>query len=388
MGHYTEVYKCGVLRTSDLWQCYNCNFIHSFSIGERERLTYMKLNAVEGHTRTVDRDNIYEDVVDMYRSGDIVGECPIHIKYSTEEALDYGGVQRDMFSAFWEEAYSKFFEGATLLVPMVHPHMDMATYPILGRIISHGYLVTGHLPVRIALPTLINMLLGPKSVPCQLLLDAFLDYISAHERSVFREALRYGYEGRFPSSVQETLLNVLSRFGCRQLPTPTNLRCCIEHIAKYEFVSRPSAAVFAVHSGIPNSHQVFWMQQTVSSVSTIYQKLTVTAKKVSDMLMLPETKSQNEERVYSYLTTMLGNMNSNELRSFLRFVTGSSVCSSNEILVTFNSVSGLARRPLAHTCDSTLELSSTYMNFDEFYGDFMAIFDKVNREFSFRMDAL
>ena len=44
----------------------------------------------------------------MYRSGDIVGECPIHIKFSREEALDYGGVQRDMFSAFWEEVYSVF----------------------------------------------------------------------------------------------------------------------------------------------------------------------------------------------------------------------------------------------------------------------------------------
>ena len=371
------------------WPMTTLLFFFFFLIGERKRLMYMKsVNAVKGGTRIVDRNNVYEDVIDMYRCGDIVGECPIHIKFSSEEGLDYGGVQRDMFSAFWEQAYSEFFEGATLLIPMVNPHMKMSIYPILGRIISHGYLVAGHLPVRIALPTLINMLLGPKTVSCQILLETFLDYISAHERAVFKEALTYDIDGKFSSTIQETLLSVLSRFGCRQLPSPYNLKSCIEHIAQYEFITRPAAAVFAVYSGIPLTHQGFWMQQSVQSMSMIYQKLTVTAEKVRGMLVLPQAQSPNEERVYGYLTTMIGNMNTNELRSFLRFVTGSTVCSSNDILVTFNILSGLSRRPIAHTCDSTLELSSTYINFDEFYEDFKVIFDKVNEEFSFRMDAL
>jgi hypothetical protein len=356
---------------------------------EKQRLVYMKsVNALKGSTRVIDRDNIYEDVIDMYRSGDIVGECPIHIEFSGEQARDYGGVQRDMFSALWEDVYSKFFEGATLLTPMVHPHMDMSIYPVLGRVLSHGYLVAGHLPVRIALPTLINMLLGPKTVSRTILLEAFLDYISATERTIFKEALTYGTEGKFPGAIQETLLSVLSRFGCRQLPTPVNLSGCIEKIAQYEFLSRPAAAIFSVYSGIPLNHQNFWMKQDISSISHIYHLLTVTAKKVADLLMISATKSSNEERVSGYLTTMIGNISTNELRLFIRFVTGSTVCSSSEILVTFNSLGGLGRRPLAHTCDSTLELSSTYMNYEEFYLDFKAIFDKVNEEFTFRMDAL
>ena len=68
---------------------------------------------------------------------------------------------------------------------MVHPHLDMTIFPILGRILSHGYLVAGHLPVRISLPALINMLLGPKQVT-QILLESFLDYISGTERRVFK----------------------------------------------------------------------------------------------------------------------------------------------------------------------------------------------------------
>ena len=100
---------------------------------------------------------------------------------------------------------TQFFEGATLVIPMVHPHMDTSIYPVLGRVLSHGYLVAGHLPVRSALPTLINMLLGPKPVSSTILLEAFLDYISTTERTIFKEALTYGAERKFSSAIQETL---------------------------------------------------------------------------------------------------------------------------------------------------------------------------------------
>ena len=97
------------------------------------------------------------------------------------------------------------------------------------------------------------------------------------------------------------------------------------------------------------------MKQSVSSLSQLYESLTVTAKKVNDLLVHTDAQSMNEERVYGYLTTMIGNMNINELRSFLRFVTESTVCNSTKILVTFNSSTGLASRPLAHTCEPTLD---------------------------------
>ena len=67
--------------------------------------------------------------------------------------IDRGGLQRDMNSAFWEQAYKKLFEGATILTLMIHPQTDMSVFAILGRIFSHGYFVAGILPTRIAFPT-------------------------------------------------------------------------------------------------------------------------------------------------------------------------------------------------------------------------------------------
>ena len=77
--------------------------------------------------------------------------------------------------------------------------------------------------------------------------------------------------------------------------------------------------------------------------------------------------SKNEERVYSCFSCMIGNMNVIGGRNCVRFVTGNSVCSTTGISVTFNSLSGLGRRPIAHTCDCILQLSSTHLNYDEFY---------------------
>ena len=77
------------------------------------------------------------------------------------------------------------------------------------RIISHGYLVTGHFPVRIALPTLLNMLLGPQNVPTHILLEAFLDFVSSHERVVFKQALA---SARKLSSVTQFMTQYLVSF--------------------------------------------------------------------------------------------------------------------------------------------------------------------------------
>ena len=62
-----------------------------------------------------------------------------------------------------------------------------------------------------------------------------------------------------------------------------------------------------------------------------------------------------------------------ETQAFLRFVTGSSACSSYPLLVVFNSEEGIARHPIAHTCGFTLELSTQY----DSYADFATVFSSA-----------
>jgi len=135
-------------------------------------------HSVFGNEHCIEWSNVYQNVIDLYKTNEIIHECPIFIKFKGEKAVDNGIVQCDMYSSFWEIAYKKLFEGAMLLTPMVHPQMDLGIFPIIGHILSHGYLTAGILPVRITLPTLICMLLGPTaSVSKEVLLDTFLDYV-------------------------------------------------------------------------------------------------------------------------------------------------------------------------------------------------------------------
>ena len=50
---------------------------------------------------------------------------------------------------------------AAILVPQAHPHVDLGMFPVLGTILSHGFLVTRTLAVRIAFPCLAAVVLGP-----------------------------------------------------------------------------------------------------------------------------------------------------------------------------------------------------------------------------------
>ena len=348
----------------------------------------LSIGAKAGAKHTVQRCSLYDDVMNLYQSGEIIKESPLYTAYDSELAVDEGGVTRDMFSAFWEEAYSRLFDGATILIPLIHSQTDMGVFPILGKVISHGYLSSGYLPVRISLPSLIAMFLGPSvNIPRSFLLDALMDYISDNEREKLKIALQYkGTSSSFPTQeMKSDVISILSRLGCREVPTPRNLAELIVNVAKYEFCSKPAAAITMINCGIPDEHKPFWTDLGIDGINGIYTSLTVTSDKILKIID-GDCQSPGEERILAYLTSLIGNMKTNDLRNFLRFTTGSSVCIASKISVTFNSSSGLARRPIAHTCSNTLELSASYVNYHDFSAEWHAILGDTNNEWKWRMD--
>ena len=80
---------------------------------------------------------------------------PSEDTFCGERAVDTGGVGREFFSAFWEEAYRQAFDGASLLTLSVHAHVDLSSYTTLGKLLSHGPSCPYYVP------TLAAILLGP-----------------------------------------------------------------------------------------------------------------------------------------------------------------------------------------------------------------------------------
>ena len=166
---------------------------------------------------------------------------------------------------------------------------------------------------------------------------------------------------------------------------PGNLIELMAKVAKFEFCCKPSAAIAMMHSGVPPDHSGFWERLGVAGVQKLYYSLSVTRSKVLSLLN-GQCYSAAEEHIYGYLTTMIGNMSTNDLISFTRFVTGSSVCIARKIEVIFNSSSGFSRSPFGHTCTNTLELPLAYTNYHDFHTEWMSILSDTNDAWKWRMD--
>ena len=295
---------------------------------------------------------------------------------------------RDMFPAFWEEAFKYFFDGQNLLSPVVHPHTDMALLPTMGKILSHGYLVSGFLPVRIAFPVLAGILLGQNAqIPNRILVETFADSLCSFEASIIRNCLHFPASVTcFPGETENSLIAVLSRYGCREIPTPQTLERVLIQILSYEFRIKPLAAVCSIRSGIPVVEQPFWQNKTVEELYAFYLSLSATPSKVFDLINEPLVMNPNEQRIFGYLQVYVGDMKPEPLRRFLRFTTGSFVMIAKAITVSFNTLTGLGCRPIAHTCSCCIELPSTYMSYTDFEEEFTAIL--ADTEYSWQMHGI
>lgn len=91
-----------------------------------------------------------------------------------------------------------------------------------------------------------------------------------------------------------------------------------------------------------------------------------------EVIQLPDSLSAGEQETAKHLKRYIRGLDNEKLASFLRFCTGSDILSTDasgnfhQIQVRFNSLTGLARRPIAHTCGRVLELPVNYDDFMQF----------------------
>lgn len=233
-------------------------------IANEQRETFMNMQDTHfGLPHLINRKSIYKDILFLYeeKGDEILAEYPFHVRFEGELGVDSGGVSRDMFSAFFESVYECLFDGSCLLCPVVHPEMDQTSLSVIGRILSHAYMVTGILPNRIAFPCLAQCFLGTDVfLKDEILKDSFMDSISVHESNIIKRALTEVRNGvsSFSIEVKDELITLISRFNSRQSPTPNIFHQMVINIAKYEFITKPAAAILLLNRGIPKKHQQFW----------------------------------------------------------------------------------------------------------------------------------
>ena len=226
-------------------------------------------------------------------------------------------------------------------------------------------------------------------LPDHVMVDAFVNTLSMYDASIVQSAYRkVESKEPFSESLQVRLLTILSGFDCREAPSIDTFSHVICEITNHLFIRKPCAFINDVRAGVPPVHQGFWKAMNCGDFYDVYRSMQATSAKVLQMLNEVTASTPKEEAVLSYLRQYIGNMRQDELQIFLRFVTGSSVCSANPLGVTFNNQEGLARRPVAHTCGYTIELSTAYVSYSDFAQEFSSILNTSLGNPIWDMDAL
>ena len=272
-----------------------------------------RISSTHSPVHYVKRTSTFNDLIDVYRRSSIITEqYPLQMSFVNEMAVDLGGVSRDVVTGFWLHAYEKLFDGSTVYVPVVNPSTDLSQLEVVGKILSHGYLSIGFLPVPLAFPTLIAMLLGPSvEIDSHILNASFFEYLGYVDRDILCRAVqiaKVGSYGKFPLPLEQELLTVFSMFGIRQVPTPSSILATIADMSKYLFLTNPMSAICAVNAVIPVNHRPFWNSKSPVNLQHLYYALTATPAKVLSLIDEPFFVNAAEECSFGYLRQFIDDM--------------------------------------------------------------------------------
>lgn len=290
----------------------------------------------------------------------------LKMEFTNEKAVDSDGVSREAYSAFWED-FLEQCEGEDERVPRLQPDYSEKKWEALGRVWLKGYLDHKIIPVRLSPAFVLACCQGLSSVDEDLLMASFARFLSESERASLEKAL----QGNIAEDVEEDLLDIFSRMGSRCLPSKDNLRTAILTMAHKALLQEPKFIIDCFHNII---HSCLPTCITKDSIMGLYESKKPTNKKVVQMIK-PSADSLNpqEQEALNHLIRYVRSIDQRKLEIFLRFCTGSTVLCRDRIEVTFNALSGLSRRPVAHTCGAVLELPCTYRSYPEFRKEFDSV---------------
>ena len=103
-------------------------------------------------------------------------------------------------------------------------------------------------------------------------------------------------------------------------------------------------------------------------MAEMYEAKNPTGKKVIKLLAA-NPQNELERNSFDHLKRYIKS-HEGGLKSFLQFTTGSDVIAVTGITVSFNSLDGAHRSPIAHTCGPVLEVPTTYQSYNELAEEF------------------
>lgn len=269
-----------------------------------------------------------------------------------ENAVDEGGVLRDVLSEFWHDFFEQCTLGNSFKVPYLRHDFGHQQWQSIGRIIAFGWQKEKYLPVKIA-PVMLEQ--AAHGCLTTSLVDCFLRYVTESDRMIL-ESCRSDFE----NVDKEELFEVLDHHNCRRVPTADNIEQLLEEMAHQKLIQEPAFVIEQWH------YVLAPMRIELQDIAAAYDELQPTSRKVMKSIAYPAMMNVQQKHTGRYLSTFLREADEQHLSLFLRFCTGSDLFLGKNITVSFTQLEGFQRRPTAHTCGCYLELPVNYDNYPEF----------------------
>ena len=295
----------------------------------------------------VSRLNIYEDFLKLYKKRGISSKN-LSLKFEGEDALG-DGVTKDAFLSFFDEVYKRF-EGETEKVPNLE--MDEDSLVLIGKIITHSYVLFGIYPTKIS-PTVVKYHLFNVRDHDDLV-QSFLSYLP------FRESETIELFANGVTNEVQPLIDIFSESKIFRNPTRSNVYELCKEAANTLLEKQSFFAMKNLISGMG----VFWTKLTPEMFNSVLSLMKPSSDNVIKLLDIHENCPQ-DAAITTHLHRFLRSLTDEEMTLFLRFTTGSFYVTETDIIkVEF--VSSTFFAPKASTCFKILILPRINISFARF----------------------
>ncbi|XP_022783703.1 uncharacterized protein LOC111324417 [Stylophora pistillata] len=263
------------------------------------------------------------------------------------------GLLRDVFSLYWKETYDSLFVGENERIPFVRHDYQRDEWVAVGRIVVK---TCQYLPVLLSQTFLACLFGGESAVTSAMLTQSFRNYISVDEKCLIDKCLAGAMKWDDEDEMSQ-LLEVLSNYDCRIMVNSENVIQVIEEIAHKELLQKPQYIADCWKDIVSTLLPSF---PDFAAISKSYELLIPSKSKILSCLEA-NPGSDGERGSLNFLKRYIKGLDtSQKLSKVFRFIVKSELMLFDAIQVNFTNLSGLDRRPIAHTCNTVLELSSTY----------------------------
>ena len=235
----------------------------------------------------------------------------------------------------------------------------------IGRVLVFGFKEINYFLIGLSKAFLASCLFGKESIDDEFLLSSFRFYVTSEERETFDKIRKGDCE-----SDDDGVLEFLGHYKTFTMPTKGNINSILSELKHQELIQRPR---YVAQCWVPVLAELKQYPEFSSptGLDDYFSAKMPSAKKTARMLQsqpVNEAKSQ----CLDYVKKFTRSLDAPALGTFLKFTTGSDI-QPERLEVSFTSMDGYLRRPIAHTCGPLFELPRTYRSYSELVEEFTSL---------------